>query len=276
VSGVAPPPRLVASIPDSGSFGDTCLGDFHDEMLTLSNSGHCPLTITGILSSSGDFLVPQTIVLPFVIAPGGDLELTLRFQPSHFGPSSGTITIVSDDPASPLTFTVSGNTPSGKLTLTGTTEFGAVELGQRGLQTLSICNTGDCDLHVSKVAFLPPCPCDQVRRKPCGCPGCRCHEPKPDGEAHEHPRNDQCCLNFRIVTNPFPATVHPGSCLGVLIEYLPTCDSAACCELVIESDDPTQPARKVFVTGRLRRTLVSALKCWAAEQLNDMLRAGNC
>ena len=277
VSGVAPAPRLVVSVPDTGDFGHTCLGDFHDEMLTLSNSGRCSLTITAIISSSGDFLVPQTIAFPIVIAPGGDLEVILRFRPSHFGPSSGTITIVSDDPASPLTFAVNGDTPSGTLTLTGTTEFGGVELGQRGLQTLSICNTGDCDLHVSKVAFLPPGPCEELRRNPCGCPGCRCHETTDhEHKKHGHPKSDQCCLNFRIVTNPFPATVHPGSCLGVLIEYIPTCDSAACCELEINSDDPKQPTKKVFVTGHLRRTLHSAIKCWLAQELHEMLRAGNC
>lgn len=277
VSGVAPVPRLVVMVPDTGAFGDTCLGHFHDEMITLNNGGHCPLTISSIASSAGDFQIPQTIAFPIVIAPGGDLEFILRFQPSHLGPSAGTITIVSDDPASPLTFTVTGNTPSGTLTLTGTTEFAGVELGQRALQTLSICNTGDCDLHVTKVAFLPPCPCDEVRRKPCGCPHpCDCHETKNGEHDHHHPKSDQCCLNFRMVTNPFPATVHPGSCLGVLISYVPTCDSAACCELVIESDDPKQPSRKVFVTGHLKRTLRSALKCWAAQELNEILRAGNC
>jgi photosystem II stability/assembly factor-like uncharacterized protein len=277
VSGVAPPPRLVASLANIGNFGDTCLGSFHDEMLTLSNSGHCPLTLTAITSSSGDFVVPQIITAPFVIVPGGDLELTLRFQPSHFGASSATITIVSNDPASPLLIGVHGNTPSGHLTLTGTTEFGGVLLGQRALQTLSVCNTGDCDLHVTKVAFLPPCPCCAEKRKPCGCrPGRCCHDEK-HGETEEHHHHcDQCCLNFRIVTNPFPATVHPGSCLGVLIEYVPTCDSAACCELVIESDDPDSPVRKVFVTGHLRRTLQSALKCWLAQELDEILRAGNC
>ncbi len=279
VSGTAPPPRLVVSEPDTGDFGATCLGKFRDEMITLSNSGGCPLTITAITSSSGDFIVPQTITFPIVIAAGGDLEIVLRFQPTHFGPSSATIAIVSDDPASPLTFNVVGHTPSGILTLTGTTRFGGVELGQRALQTLSICNTGDCDLHVTKVAFLPPCPCDEEKRKPCGCPEpCGCHESKhhQHGDKNGHAGSDQCCLNFRIVTNPFPATVHPGSCLGVLIEYVPTCDSAACCELLIESDDPNQPQRKVFVTGHLRRTLRSALKCWAAQELHQILKAGNC
>jgi hypothetical protein len=87
---------------------------------------------------------------------------------------------------------------------------------------------------------------------------------------------DQKCLNFRILNIPFPATLHPSSCLGVLLEYVPTCDSADCRDLVIKSDDPDRPQYTVFVTGRLRRTLRSALKCWAAQQLHEILEAGNC
>ena len=126
----------------------------------------------------------------------------------------------------------------------------------------------------------------------CGCAGharhhSTAHDEQDDGkngsdggdDAHPAAHGcacDQKCLNFRILTNPFPATVHPGSCLGVLLEYVPTCDSAACCELVIESDDPDLPQRTVLVTGRLRRTFRSALKCWAAQELHEILEAGNC
>ena len=290
LSGTAPPPRLVASIADSGDFGATCMHSFRDERLTLSNSGHCPLSVSAITSSSPDFVVPEVLVFPIVVAPGGDIELTLRFEPSHFGPSSATITVVSDDPLSPLDLAVSGHSPSGTLTITGTTEFGGTELGRRALQTLAICNTGDCDLHVTRVGFLPPCPCDEHRRTPCGCSaGCRCGSPcgchdrrdehghdEHEDHEHGHRRNDQCCSNFRIVTNPFPATLHPGSCLGVLIEFIPTCDTAACCELIVECDDPDHPSRTLFVTGHLRRTLRTALKCWAAQELHEILQAGNC
>ena len=303
VSGTAPPPRLVVSIADDGVFADTCLGDVTDEILTVSNSGSCPLTITAITSSSEEFLVPETVSFPVMIAPGGDLELTLRFQPTHHGDSTGTITLLSDDPSSPALIEVSGFAPSGRLTLTGTTDFGPVPLGDHRRETLAICNTGDCDLHVSRVAFLPPCPCDARRRSPCGCDcgeghgcgGCgHQHGSKHSGHDHRDDRHgqggdeqdgneqnhgcrcDQKCLNFRILTNPFPATVHPGSCLGVLVEYVPTCDSAACCELLIESDDPDLPRYTVMVTGHLRRTLRSALKCWAAQELHQILEAGNC
>ena len=113
VSGTAPTPRLVVSIADSGAFPDTFLGDVSDETLALSNSGTCPLTITAITSSSTDFLVPETLAFPIVIAPGGALELTLRFQPAQIGDATGTITIASDDPASPAALGISGHAPNG-------------------------------------------------------------------------------------------------------------------------------------------------------------------
>jgi hypothetical protein len=143
---------------------------------------------------------------------------------------------------------VSGHTPSGRLTITGTADFGPVPLGDHARQTLSICNTGDCDLRVTRVAFRP--------------------HPAAHGRA-----SDQKCLTFRILANPFPATVHPGSSLAILLEYVPTCDPAEGCELVIESDDPDLPRRTVMVTGRLRQTLWSMLKCWAAHELRDILDA---
>jgi photosystem II stability/assembly factor-like uncharacterized protein len=287
VRGTAPPPRLVLSIADHGDFCHTCVGDCNDKPLILSNSGRCKLTVTGISSSSGEFLVPDVTIFPLVISAGSAVSLMLRFQPTSFGTKSATITVTSDDPASPATVAVSGTVPSGKLAITGTTHFGAVELGVRALQTVSICNVGECDLHVSKVAFKPLGPCEKYRHRCCDCgpdcgcggcgPGCGCGHKREGDYRHDHDKKHDCdqkCLNFKIVTNPFPATVHPGSCLGVLIQYVPTCDNAACCELVIQSDDPDDSLHTLFVTGHLRRTLRSALKCWAAQELQEILKAG--
>ena len=36
-----------------------------------------------------------------------------RFQPTGFGPAAATITVISDDPSSPATVNVSGNSPAG-------------------------------------------------------------------------------------------------------------------------------------------------------------------
>jgi photosystem II stability/assembly factor-like uncharacterized protein len=272
VTGNAPAPRLSLAIANAGDFGDVCVGDFADEPLTLANGGPCPLTVTGIASSSPEFIPPGVDAYPIVIAGGGSVEVQIRFEPASFGPKSATLTVSSDDPGGPRTLDLSGKAPNGVLAVTGTGHFGGVDLGRRAERTISICNVGDCDLHVTRVAFKPDpckCPCED-----CGCGYDHGHGHGHAGGYAPGHESDQCCATFRIVSNPFPATVHPGSCLGVLVQFTPTCEGRRCCELIIESDDPSAPEQTLWVTGHLHRTLRSALKCWAAAELHELLEAG--
>jgi hypothetical protein len=207
VSGTAPAPRLTLIIANTGGFGKVCVGRFVDEPLILSNSGKCTLTVTSISSSSGEFLVPEVLSYPFTIGAGDSVPIPIRFEPKNFGPKSATITVTSDDPASPATIGVSGDAPSGKLVVTGSTYFGGVTACCCADRTLSICNVGECSLHVSSIHF---------RRK-----------------SH----------HWKLLHNPFPATLHTGSCLSVVIQYKATERCSRICELVIETDDPATPIK---------------------------------
>ena len=64
--------------------------------------------------------------------------------------------------------------------------------------------------------------------------------------------------HWRLIHNPFPATLHPGSCLDVVIRYKATQCEPAPCELVIERDDPQHPRREVEV---IAWTLCCCKKC---------------
>jgi photosystem II stability/assembly factor-like uncharacterized protein len=211
VSGAAPAPRLSLLLANAGDFGKACVGSFADEPLILNNSGKCMLTVTGITSSSAEFVGPQVLSYPLSIAPGNSLPVPIRFAPVDFGPKSSTLTVLSNDPAGPQTINVSGEAPSGKLTITGSTIFGGVKRCHREQRVLSICNTGKCDLNVSQVGF-------------------------------KHKR--RC---YRLINNPFPAVIRPGSCLSLVIQYLAAERVARSCELVIHSDDPNDPIRCVEV-----------------------------
>jgi len=127
------------------------------------------------------------------------------------GAKSATITVTSSDPNSPHTITVSGEAPSGKLAVTGSLCFGGVKACCRAERTISICNIGECALHVASVAF---------KRK------------------NKH---------WKLVNNPFPATVAPGSCLSVVVRYKATEKVPIASELVITSDDPTTPVKALDV-----------------------------
>src|SRR5271165_3492467 len=214
LSGYAPAPRLVTMVADTGNFGNVCLNSFADEPVTLCNAGRCTLTVSNITSTSPAFLIPSVLAFPFTIEAGNAIEVPIRLQPTGLGAQSATITVFSDDPAGPHTIALSGNAPSGKLAVTGSTYFGEVDCGV-AQKTVSICNVGDCKLHVSSVAF------SRKRR------------------------------HFKLINNPFPATLHPGSCLGVVIQYCASCEPE-CCELVITSDDPDQPVKVLDVVAYTR------------------------
>ena len=208
VTGTAPAPKLALIMADSGSFGKCCVGSFKDEPLTLTNTGKCTLTITGI-TSTGEFLVPEVLSYPVTIAPGESLEVPIRFQPTSFGPKTGTITVTSDDPSGPHSIAVSGEAPAGKIAVTGSAYFGGIKCGRYAFRTIAVCNVGECDLHVTKVEF------------------------------EHHSRH------WKLVHNPFPATLRAGSCLNVVIRYHATQKEPRPCEVVIASDDPNRPVIEV-------------------------------
>jgi photosystem II stability/assembly factor-like uncharacterized protein len=211
VSGFVPPPKANLMVANAGSFGDVCVGSFADEPLIVTNSGKCTLSVTGVSSTSGEFLVPEVLSYPITIGPGDALPVPIRFKPLSFGAKAAAITVTSDDPASPISVNISGDAPSGKLTVTGSTTFGGVSAGCCADRTLSICNTGDCALLVTSVHF---------RRR---------------------------SRRWKLLNNPFPATLRPGSCLPIVIQYRAGERCPRPCELVIESNDPVTPAKHVEV-----------------------------
>jgi hypothetical protein len=232
VSGTGVTPRLVLGIADSGNFGDVCRGSFRDEPLVVNNGSPCPLLISNITSSSAEFLPPEILSYPIAVAAGASVNIPVRFQPTAFGVSAGTITVNSNAGAHSLR--VSGNTPAGKLVVTGSNFFGAVRACCTEERTISICNTGDCKLFVADVSFR--------------------HKNK----------------HWKLINNPFPATLHPGSCLAVVIRYKATERYPRPCELIITSEDPSEPVKIIEL---LAATIWSDCGC---NKCCDGCSKGNC
>jgi hypothetical protein len=76
--------------------------------------------------------------------------------------------------------------------------------------------------------------------------------------------------HWKLINNPFPAILHPGSCLAVVIRYKATERYPRPCELVIASDDPTDPIK---VLELLAATIWSDCGC---KKCCDTCRKENC
>ena len=93
-----PVPRI--GVPTSLNFGSSDVGITQPQTLTITNTGSAPLNITSITSSNAQFtLLPVTF--PLTIAAGTQTQFTVRFTPSSAGAQTGTLTIASNDPATP-------------------------------------------------------------------------------------------------------------------------------------------------------------------------------
>jgi hypothetical protein len=213
VSGFAPAPRLVPIAADSANFGKVCVGSFADQQLIFSNSGECALSISAITSSSIEFLMPQVPSYPIRIGAANCLPFPIRFQPTSLGKKTATISVSSDDPASPATICVSGEAPPGKIAVTGSTCFGGIPACTCEERVIAVCNVGECHLHVTEVKF---------RRR------------------NRH---------WKLINNPFPATLHAGSCLNLVIRYKATEERPHSQDLIICSDDPLAPVKELDLSA---------------------------
>jgi kumamolisin len=207
-------PAIAVNLQDDLRFGIVCRGPkFLD--IRVYNVGNRDLMILGVtrLSGSIDFTVLPAPVTPLAIAPGDEVDFTVEYNPTAHGVhETATIRVTSNDPVTPLLDVVAtGLSASGTIAVTGSTCFGGVKACRCAERTISICNVGVCNLQVTTVAF---------KRK-----------------SH----------HWKLINNPFPATLHPGSCLGVVIRYSATERFARSCELIITSDDPSTPVKTLDV-----------------------------
>lgn len=110
----------------SMSFGTQPLATYGSpQTLTVTNTGHGDLTITGVQVSSGDvddFLISYDTCTGNTLPIGGTCVIHVRFGPTSTGSRSATLTVSSNDPNSPLSISLSGTggaLPTGATGATG-------------------------------------------------------------------------------------------------------------------------------------------------------------
>jgi len=87
------------------NFASTPVGHTSNVLLTITNSGTAPLTLSGF-SATGAF---QTTTPASPVAPGGNVSVTVSFSPLSIGPASGTFSFSHNAAgANPFSLTLSG------------------------------------------------------------------------------------------------------------------------------------------------------------------------
>ena len=130
------------------------------QMVTLTNSGSAPLTITSIGDSGtnpGDFNETTTCALsPNTLAAGGSCTVSVTFAPTASGARSASLVVTDNAPDSPqsITFTGTGTTtPVPVITLSPTSlTFPSQAVGSSSSpQTVTVTNSGNAPSTISAI-----------------------------------------------------------------------------------------------------------------------------
>jgi hypothetical protein len=136
-------------------FGQICVGSPVSEPLVVSNSGFGWLTVSEISTDNSDYSAYPT---SFPLPPGGDCAVQVQFTPGSAGPSTGILTIHSDDPVHPAAEVALDGEGVGSVEIATSDTllvFGAVCVNATSpeLLYLGVYSEGVCPLVVSDIGI---------------------------------------------------------------------------------------------------------------------------
>jgi hypothetical protein len=154
LSGTGVQPQ-IAVVPSSVSFGNVTVGVTNTQTLTIQNPGSATLNISQA-SLAGAGFSTSGVTLPLSIAPGGATSFTAGFAPASASNLSGSITLISNAPNSPLVIPLAGTGIASVLTLVGNPaalSFGSLTTGTSTTQSVTLSNTGNSSVSISQIAL---------------------------------------------------------------------------------------------------------------------------
>ena len=150
LSGTGTQGALTAS-PVSIPFGSVTVGSSSSVPVTLSNTGTAAVSITAhSITGTGFTLTGWTA--PASLNPGQTTSFTVTFAPMSAAAASGSVSITSSAPGSPLiiNLTGSGTTTQAQMTISpSTVAFNNVNVGGNFTQNVTLSNTGTAALNIT-------------------------------------------------------------------------------------------------------------------------------
>jgi hypothetical protein len=155
-NGVAAMPAISVSSADV-SFGTVSIGSSQTQSIKISNAGDASLTVTAAKMGGSTTFGENGLTLPLTIAAGNSSNFNVKFAPTASGSVSGTMSLVSNAPTSPTVVSFSGSGgPAASPVISvspGSVSFGAVTVGSKTTQSVTISNTGNASLTITAASL---------------------------------------------------------------------------------------------------------------------------
>lgn len=141
----------LSANPASINFGAVINGSSASVPVTLTNTGSAAVSITAhSITGTGFTLTGWTA--PASLTPGQTTSFTVTFAPTTAGSKSGSVSITSNAPGSPLVINLSGSGTATQATMTvnpSPVTFSNINVGSNSTQTVTLTNTGNATLNIT-------------------------------------------------------------------------------------------------------------------------------
>lgn len=143
----------LAANPASENFGSVAVGSTGTVSVTLSNTGTSAVSITAHSIAGAGFTLTGWSA-PASLNAGQTTSFTVTFAPTTAGAASGSVSVTSDAPGSPLTIALSGTGSQAQISANpASVAFGNVVVGNSNSQPIKLQNNGNAALTFSKIAM---------------------------------------------------------------------------------------------------------------------------
>ncbi len=147
----------LAIAPNPQDFGDQEVGTTSAAAsVTLTNSGSADLDVSSVSAAAAPFADAGGSCgsAPFTITAGASCTLDYTFSPTATGAASQSISVASNAPSSPDSFSLEGNGTEAVVSIdTGSVSL-QVDFGGTASATVNVTNSGSADLTISDIADL--------------------------------------------------------------------------------------------------------------------------
>ncbi|MCZ7557865.1 MAG: choice-of-anchor D domain-containing protein [Bacteroidia bacterium] len=160
--GTANSSTLTAS-PSLVDFGEVCIGQFKDMLITLTNTGTVDAVVSSRTLIGGTDAFPNQHFSPFgPIPPSGNRQYTVRFAPGSgdLGLVEGTFKLRIDPCGDSVIIVLRGTGVKPAITFTPTNllALGPVPIGQTTDEQVTITNSGTGSISIDAIALKPTHP----------------------------------------------------------------------------------------------------------------------